>query len=113
MIVDKTGALERVGGDVDLLRELIDMFVTTEGPKALARLEAAVAGCNPKELQHAAHTLKGSVSIFCGSAGEAYLAAFTLERMGKDGTWEGVDAALARVRAALAELLPALPTLVQ
>ena len=110
MIVDEKGALERVGGDTDLLREWIEMCAV-EGPKALAKLEAAIAARDAKELHIAAHTLKGSVSIFC--AQEAYDAAFVLENLAKAGTWESVDAALTRVRAALAAVLPELARLAQ
>jgi HPt (histidine-containing phosphotransfer) domain-containing protein len=108
MILDEAGALDRVSGDRDLLRELIAMF-GVEGPQDLAKIEASVAARDAHGLHIAAHKLKGSVGIFC--AQDAYEAAFVLERMGKFATWEGVDAALKRLKEAMTALQPELERL--
>jgi HPt (histidine-containing phosphotransfer) domain-containing protein len=108
MILDEAGCLERVGGDRALLRELIGMF-GEEKTADVAKIQAAVAARDAPNLHIAAHKLKGSVGIFC--ANEAYEAAFALERMGRAASWDGIDAALARLLAALTALQPELDRL--
>ena len=57
-------------------------------------------------LQLSAHALKGAVATF--GADETAAAALRLEEMGRAGQWDGVDAALAALEAAVVRLQPAL-----
>ena len=107
-VFDKAAALKRVGGDDDLLRELAGLCAD-ECPKLMAEIREAVARKDAAKLRIAAHTLKGSVATF--AADEAAAAALRLEEMGRGGRWDGVDDALAEVEAAVGRLRPALAEL--
>ncbi len=78
--LDRQLALSRVGGDVELLREIAVLFLD-ECPRALLEIQQAVAGEDAAKLENAAHSLKGSVANFGASA--AVVAAFRLEQMGR------------------------------
>jgi HPt (histidine-containing phosphotransfer) domain-containing protein len=79
-ILDRATALARVGGDIDLLREIAALFLD-EYPRALEDLHAALASGDAKMLENTAHSLKGSVANFY--ARPAVDAAFQLEQMGR------------------------------
>jgi CheY-like chemotaxis protein len=78
---DRTKALERVDGDESLLRELVQIFLD-ESPKQLAILQKAIATANLKELEEAAHSLKGELSYL--GLPEAAQRAKELERLGRE-----------------------------
>ncbi|HKV42681.1 MAG TPA: DAHL domain-containing protein [Blastocatellia bacterium] len=84
--LDKQEALERVGGDVELLLELRDLFLG-ECPRMLEGIRDAIARSDTRGLAGAAHDLKGAVGNF-GSR-SAYSAAERLEMMGREGKLEG------------------------
>jgi HPt (histidine-containing phosphotransfer) domain-containing protein len=75
-------ALTRVGGDEELLRELIEVFLG-DSPKWLDDLRKAAAGRNAVDLRRAAHTIKGAVGYF--GADEASAAAERLQELGRAG----------------------------
>ncbi len=81
-ILDPEALLDRVGGDVDFLREIAGLF-QEDCPKLLTQIREAVATGDARQLEHAAHTLKGSVANFGAEA--ARQAAFKLESMGRAG----------------------------
>jgi CheY-like chemotaxis protein len=87
--VDKTALLTRVGGDAQLLHELIDLFLM-ECPRMMDEVRKALENQNAKTLERTAHALKGSVGNF--NINTATDAALNLERMGQSG-----DLSLARV----------------
>lgn len=78
--LDRPLALSRVGGDLELLREIAVLFLD-ECPRALLEIHQAVTGEDAVKLENAAHSLKGSVANFGASA--AVAAAFRLEQMGR------------------------------
>jgi HPt (histidine-containing phosphotransfer) domain-containing protein len=78
--LDRQLALSRVGGDLELLREIAVLFLD-ECPRALLDIHQALAGEDAAKLENAAHSLKGSVGNFGASA--AVAAAFRLEQMGR------------------------------
>jgi HPt (histidine-containing phosphotransfer) domain-containing protein len=78
---DKTEALERLGGDEDLLGELCQIFVA-ESPKLLQKLREAIAEADPEAVMRAAHSLKGELGYL--GAEDAVQAARELEDMGHD-----------------------------
>ncbi|MEP7120531.1 MAG: response regulator [Byssovorax sp.] len=104
-IFDLGAALTRVGGDEDLLKELIVVFVE-EYPGWIADLKAAVVAADAVWVRRAAHTIKGAVDN-CG-AGSAFDAAFRLERMAGEGRLAGADEAVAALDLEIQRLLPAL-----
>jgi HPt (histidine-containing phosphotransfer) domain-containing protein len=104
-IFDLGAALTRVGGDEDLLKELIVVFVE-EYPGWIADLKAAMVAADAPWVRRAAHTIKGAVDN-CG-AGSAFDAAFRLERMAGEGRLAGADEAVAALDQEIKRLLPAL-----
>jgi signal transduction histidine kinase/CheY-like chemotaxis protein/HPt (histidine-containing phosphotransfer) domain-containing protein len=79
--VDRRAALEVVGGDLELLRGLIDTFFK-ECPGLLANIHAAIASRDGRALHRAAHTIKGAVRVFGAQA--AWDEAQRLETMGRE-----------------------------
>ena len=79
-------ALERLGGDEDLLRELCDIFLE-ESPKILKKLRQALTEGDAATVMRTAHSLKGEVS-YLGAPG-ALQAARQLEDMGRENRLVG------------------------
>jgi two-component system, sensor histidine kinase and response regulator len=107
--LDEALLLERVGGDRRALAKLAALFLA-DSPKLLGRIRRAVLRRDARELQGAAHALKGAVSNFAAPA--ATEAAFRLQKMGEAGDLGEAEPACARleeelqrVRAALGGLL--------
>ena len=100
-VLDRTVAMARVGGDVELLREISALFLD-EYPRVLITLHQALAEGDSKTFERAAHGLKGSVANFGARA--AVDAAFRLERLGHDQKLGEVSQALASLELALEDL---------
>ena len=98
-------ALERLGGDEELLRDVARLFLE-EYPVLLLEIRQAVAAQDAEALQRAAHSLKGSVSNFGADA--AYNAASMLEMMGRTLDLAHVERGLAELDEALQYIHPAL-----
>jgi CheY-like chemotaxis protein len=75
---DLAGLLDRVDGDIELLQEMVDIFLR-DLPHRLAEIEQAITGGRQPDLEKAVHGLKGSIGYFT-SAG-AYRAADNLMEM--------------------------------
>jgi signal transduction histidine kinase/CheY-like chemotaxis protein len=101
-------ALDRVGGDRELLREIAGVFLDSY-PGQLAELRDAVARRDSRAVQRAAHGLKGAVGNFGARAAAA--AAERLELMGRAQDLAGAEAALGELSEALTRLGPALAAL--
>jgi HPt (histidine-containing phosphotransfer) domain-containing protein len=99
--MDRATVLARVGGDLELLREIAALFLD-EYPRALDDMRNALASGDCKALENAAHGLKGSVANFGARAAED--AAFQLEQLGRARTLEQAPRFLASLEQAL-ELL--------
>ncbi len=86
---DRARMLARLGGDEQLLDDVVRLFLD-DCPVHLAAIKAAVADRALDPLVRAAHTLKGAA----GNLGAAALvnAAATLERIAKEARVEAVDA---------------------
>src|SRR6266481_5501371 len=80
--LDEAIALTRVGGDAELLCEVIGLFLD-DYPHSLEKIREAVNAGDPSAVEQHAHSLKGSVSIF--GAKDALEAAFSLEKQGHSG----------------------------
>ena len=102
---DERIALERTGGDRELLKELIAVFLN-EIPNWMQALRAAVTNRDAAEVGRVAHAVKGAVDS-CGASG-AFDAAMLLERVGASGDLATAPAALTalerRIDLARAEL---------
>ena len=55
--------LDRVGGDQELVLELIDLF-NSDVPESLRTLQEAIAAQDPNRTHHLSHRLKGAVASF-------------------------------------------------
>jgi len=91
---DPRALLDRVHGDLNLLRELVDLFAT-EVPGTLARLEKAIQQGSASELEKASHKIKGSMLQF--SAHAAANIALQLEKSGQTGSMDGTGMLLEKL----------------
>ena len=103
--LDEAVALSRVGGDVELLREVVGLFLD-DYPQSLNLIRDAVARGDQAELERHAHSLKGSVSTF--GAQEAYDAAMALEKQGRTGDLAHAAEGFERLEHAMTMLRPEL-----
>jgi HPt (histidine-containing phosphotransfer) domain-containing protein len=108
--LDRDELLDRVGGDLGLLKELVEMFLDN-WPGKVAELRQALAGGDAPGVNRIAHTLKGMLAQF-GARGAAGAAA-RLERLGGEGDLGPAEAACAALEAALRRLGPALAQVVE
>jgi PAS domain S-box-containing protein len=108
--LDRADLLDRVGGDLALLREIVGVFLDTF-PGMLAELQQAFQRRDPAALHRVAHTLKGMVGNFGARA--AVEAALRLEGMGRTQDLDQVGPALAELEQALDRLRPALARLLE
>lgn len=80
--------LERFQGDVDMARQLIEVFLA-ESPGQLRAVRDAVAERDLQRIARAAHTLKGSVGLF--TDGPAFHTVVQLEADARTGLLGGID----------------------
>jgi HPt (histidine-containing phosphotransfer) domain-containing protein len=107
---DEAALQERVEGDVELLREIIKLFLA-DSPRLIEDVRAAVAAGDAAALKRAAHTLKGAAANF--GAAPVVAAALELEMMGRTGDLSGAAPARDRLEAALCALDAALAALAE
>ncbi|QDU20276.1 hybrid sensor histidine kinase/response regulator [Urbifossiella limnaea] len=107
---DRTTVLERVGGNRDVLRQLVGVFYQDCNTQ-MAALRAAIGNGDADGVRDAAHTVKGMVAFF--SQPGATEAARALEDIGTRGELSGAASRcaelareLARIEAGLAEFAP-------
>jgi PAS domain S-box-containing protein len=100
-IFNRSVALERVGGDHQLLRELCEICLANI-PTWLNEVRSALAAGDAVRLRRAAHSIKGAVGSIGGS--EAASTAAVLEERGRAARLENAAADLAAVEQALARL---------
>ena len=104
-LINRAEVMERVGGDMELLAEMTELFLE-DCPRLLSRIRDSIGCHDNAALEHSAHTLKGSVSNF--AAASAFEAAFKLEKMGGDGDVTHADEAYATLEREMKRLEPAL-----
>lgn len=94
-------ALDRIGGDENLLQELCQIFLAGY-PGLMKKLREAVMVGNPLGVQQAAHSLKGELSYL--SAMQATSIARSMEDMGREGDLSSAIASLIALEQSLALL---------
>jgi len=107
-IIDVEAALALVGGDADLLRELVGLFLESYPQQQDELVRAAEAG-DTKTAARAAHTLKSSLSTL-GAKPIARLAQ-RIEIALTQGDLSSATPLVERLRDALAALEPAMKSL--
>jgi HPt (histidine-containing phosphotransfer) domain-containing protein len=107
-ILNLAAALDRLGGDKELLEEVAQLFLQTS-PDLLAEIRRAVAAGNAEALERSAHTLKGSVGNFGAEA--AFDAALRLEKIGRSRELRGAEEALGVLEREMERVRPALKSL--
>ena len=85
-VFDRERTLASVDGDMELLREVVSLFLG-EYPKTMEEIRDAIAGGDPHRLNRAAHSLKGSLGNFGARA--TFDAALRMEMMGKNDNLNG------------------------
>jgi PAS domain S-box-containing protein len=111
-VLEEEKLLTQVDGDLELLRELVELFEQNSAAQ-MAALRAAIAEGSASRLQRASHNLHGSLCSL--AAPLARLAVERLENMGRAGdligaaaAYERLEEALGELRSRLAALLPSL-----
>jgi HPt (histidine-containing phosphotransfer) domain-containing protein len=99
--LDIAAAMDRVGGDEGLLRELAVIFLE-DYPRQLGIIEEAIAKQDWKTAERESHGLKGAVANF--SASDAVEAARTLEFAVREGRYSDVASLLEQVREQLSRV---------
>lgn len=107
-VIDEKELLARVGGDWDLLGELVRIFAK-EYPGYLKDLDDAMDRQDGEALHNAAHRLKGTVGNFSGKL--AFQAAVDLETLAVNDKISQAGETLIRVREELSRLREALERL--
>jgi CheY-like chemotaxis protein/HPt (histidine-containing phosphotransfer) domain-containing protein len=103
--IDWATALHHVGGDRELLCELVAIFLE-QCPQWLHDLRAAVHAQEAPKLKATAHALKGTLGSL--AAQSAYDLALRLENLGRQGRTEGAPELLAVLEDELTSLRPKL-----
>jgi HPt (histidine-containing phosphotransfer) domain-containing protein len=102
---DPAALWDRVGGDVELLRDLVAIFCD-QYPTLLGKLKEAIEQHSFADVQKFSHKLRGSALQFSGSA-VAELAGL-LEQMGQKQSLDGAAGIFSRLQQEVAELVHSL-----
>lgn len=103
--VDFGAVMDRIGGDEELLKELVALYLDDE-ERLLTEMDRAVAAGDGSALSRSAHTLKGAVSNFC--APRAHAAAFAVEMAGRENRLDRAGQLLHSLRSELGVVRAAL-----
>ena len=107
-VISWEDAVKQMEGDVELLKEIAEMFLE-ESPVLMDRMRQAAAEGDCKKLERAAHTIKGSVGNF--AAKSAFEAAQMLEKIGREGDLDQAAEAFKALEREIERLKPALVAL--
>ena len=102
---ERAAALERLGGDTQLLSEVIQLFLV-DCPLRLAAIKAAVDARDGDAISREAHGLKGAAGNL--SAVSLFETAEILEQLGRENRFDAAEAALRRLTTEAARVLDAL-----
>jgi HPt (histidine-containing phosphotransfer) domain-containing protein len=99
---DARSLWDRVNGDMELLRDLLEIL-KTQAPELLWEMKTALERNAAEDLRRVSHKMKGSALQF--SAPEAAALAGTLEDMGKRETLEGAQEVLLKLESQIRALI--------
>ncbi len=106
--IDEEELMERLGGDMELLVQLVEMFIAGL-PKYRDEIASAIAVADSKALLHAAHSLKGMLGTL--AARDGHELALRLEKLGHSGELAGAREVLSELDMELETLMPRLAVL--
>ena len=101
-VFDHAKFLDSIGGDVELVKNLVRLFLDQDCPRLLSELQEAVAKRDSDAIASAAHGLKGLVGEFFAQS--AYDAALELEIIGRDADLSRVEEAYTCLNDAIEKL---------
>ncbi len=104
-IFDLQAALDRLGGDRTLFRDLVQFFLE-DTPGLFVQVTEGVLAADASVVERAAHSLKGLALNF--GAARASQVAFRLEQVGRSGDLAGTPDLLVQLEQELAILTRAL-----
>ena len=107
---DPLSLWERVNGDMDLLRDLVQLFAV-EYPDLLLNIKSAIERGSSTDVQRLSHKLKGSALQFSGKLAAA--AAGKLEEMGRTESLDGADATMVTLQIEVVRLMESLKVMVR
>ena len=99
---DRAELMDRLGGDAELLTEVIHLFLE-DCPQRLADIKSAVDLRDPELIRSTAHALKGAAGTL--AAHGVFEAAHALEQMGAVAQLEPIEAAWMKLSKETASLL--------
>ena len=97
-----SAALTHIGGDRELLTELLEIFLE-DCPLRMQALKDAAAAADSRRLGDAAHTLKGALRVL-GATGAADRA-LELETLGRSGRCDGAAELIGALEPEIDQLL--------
>ena len=100
-LIDRPAILARLGGNTELLAEMVDLFFR-ECPRWMEQVHQAVANSDARAVEHSAHALKGAVSNFTSDG--PFKLALRLESLGRSGDLGGVSEVHVALQKEIAEL---------
>ena len=102
---DRKTALACVNGDLELLREIVGLFLE-DSPRLMAELREAIESQDSARVKRVAHTVKNSLGYF-GVRG-TYEVALELEIMGREGRLDDAPKVWQRLQSKMDRLQPEL-----
>jgi signal transduction histidine kinase/CheY-like chemotaxis protein/HPt (histidine-containing phosphotransfer) domain-containing protein len=109
LILDAPGLLVNMGGDVEFLRSIVQVFFDTY-PNHLAQIEEGIRQQDGAKVEEATHTLKGALGGLQAKA--AYEAALQLEKLARAGNLTDANQARASLESEIERLKWALDEIV-
>jgi signal transduction histidine kinase/DNA-binding response OmpR family regulator len=101
LVFNREEALERIGGDEELLNEVVELFLD-DYREIVSRIEEAAKGEDAENLERGAHNLKGALKNLSADASSEI--AEELERCGRERDFGGVEDLFAELRIELEHL---------
>ena len=100
-VFDLSKAMEAVDGNKEIFKEIANMFLENS-PASMAQIREGIVRGDALALEHAAHSLKGSVGHF--GARRAFEAAYHLEKLGREKEMGEADNAFSTLKKELTAL---------